>query len=391
MLARLAVALLLALAAHSIALWIIAQQIAAMGSVIKPQTDPLFTRQITQQGATELPGASPAPAATAVLQPKRRAAQSNIAGAATKSVAIETPTQDITAQQSTPSPTPTELLAPATPTDAALPESTPTAALSPSATATVTAPTSTAAAQSAALALQGEWPGDTRLSYQLGGYYRGELFGDAQVQWTRPTETATASMTGADAASSGAVVPSDRYQVRIDINVGGLARVQMLSQGRVRAAGLQPEAYEEVLPSSRRNVRLTTNEVLLMDGRRLPRPPEDMDGVQDTASQFVELGHRFSTGRARLAKGEVVRVWLARPGGLDEWVYDIGAAETLYLPLLGAVQAYHLKPRPLARARGTIVAEMWVAPSLQNLPVRIKITLDAQSYLDLTVKKIEQR
>jgi protein involved in polysaccharide export with SLBB domain len=150
--------------------------------------------------------------------------------------------------------------------------------------------------------------------------------------------------------------------------------------------------YEEQLPTgSLRSVKLDAQSVLLADGRSLPRPANDLSVVQDSASQFVELGYRFSTGRAVLKPGETISIWLARPGGLDEWTYDIGPAETIYLPILGAVQANHLKPRPLAMARGSITAEMWIAPSLQHLPVRIKITLNKEAHLDLLVKKIEQR
>jgi Protein of unknown function (DUF3108) len=392
----LAVALLLALALHFVALWGIGQELQAAASVIAPRADPMFTRQITQ--AAVAGGQAPA-----ILIPKQTAGQQNIAGAAPKSVVKNTkkkPLQEAQPQlepeRTVPEPTPTVVLG--TPTDTASAStlsvtSSITLSGSPSdtqadagsaASANVQASSanpstevSATVGNGAALALQGQWPADTRLSYQLGGYYRGDLHGDAQVQWTRPPAP--------DAQ------PSDRYQVRIDISLG-LAKAQMTSQGRVRATGLQPQAYEEQLPTrSPRSVTLDARDVLLTDGRRIPRPAEDLSVVQDTASQFVELGYRFSTGRAVLKEGETISVWLARPGGLDEWIYDIGPAETIYLPVMGAVQAHHLKPRPLATARGTITAEMWIAPSLQHLPVRIKITLSKEAHLDLLVQKIEQR
>jgi Protein of unknown function (DUF3108) len=404
------VALLLALALHFVALWGIGQQMQSLASVIAPHADPMFTRQITQ--ATVAGGQAPA-----ILIPKQAAAQQNIARAAPKSVvknAKNSPLKKPPPQPEPAAPEPTPTVVLSTPTDAALataPLTTPTftaspttvpagtdsaagaaaQAANPNPTATLanlSADASATAGNSAALALQGQWPADTRLSYQLGGYYRGDLHGGAQVQWTRPPAAQEQ--------------PSDRYQVRIDISLG-LAKAQMTSQGRVRATGLQPQAYEEQLPTgSRRSVKLDAQDVLLTDGRRLPRPAQEQGGandpgaakdlslVQDTASQFVELGHRFSTGRAVLKEGETVKVWLARPGGLDEWIYDIGPAETIYLPIMGAVQAHHLKPRPLVRARGSITAEMWIAPSLQHLPVRIKITLNKEAHLDLLVRKIEQ-
>jgi hypothetical protein len=138
-------------------------------------------------------------------------------------------------------------------------------------------------------------------------------------------------------------------------------------------------------------VTLTNQEAQLDDGRRIAIAAEAVGRVQDTASQFVNLAYSFASGQLALEPGGTVTVWLARPGGLDAWTYDIGPAETIYLPLLGAVQAYQLAPRPLPNARGTISAAMWFAPSLSYLPVRIKIALNDESHLDLLVLKIEQR
>ena len=84
-------------------------------------------------------------------------------------------------------------------------------------------------------------------------------------------------------------------------------------------------------------------------------------------------------------------VWLARPGAMDQWIYDVVAREMLRTPKLGEVEAFHLKPRPIANPRGNISAEMWFAPTLQYLPVRIKVIMGTEAYLDLLVDHIEQR
>jgi hypothetical protein len=399
----LAIVLLLVLAAHGVALWGIAKELQAATSVITAQVDPLFTRQITQQSATALPSEAPKPPK---LERNRPLAQQNNAQAATKSVANKvTQTAPITLpEEPTESAVVSPTLSVAEVTPSLVAGLSDTVAIEPTVTATIAATSPTAAPAtpdaSASLALQGEWPSDTRLTYELGGYFRGELHGNAQVQWTRLKPP---QLTSPEGSLTSVATPGDRYQVRIDMSIGPID-VQFVSQGRIRATGLQPDAYEEQLPNGgRRKVKLERRELVLNNGTRVPRPDmgtstgieqgaeSDIGTVQDTASQFVELGQRFSTGRARLATGESVRVWLARPGGLDEWTYDVGPAETLYLPVIGAVQAYGLTPRPLANPRGTITAQMWFAPSLQNLPVRIKININSETYVDLMVKKIEQR
>jgi Protein of unknown function (DUF3108) len=380
---RLPLALLLALAVHGIALWVVAQEMQALASVIQRKADPLFTRQITQpvtQAAS--PQALPAPVELKkqpVVRVNRTQAAINNEAKKPADIALPEPIPDI------PTPAVTESLASLT--TSTVQEPSPTLALVTETLPAITTETTTLASVPGSgttglttdtLVMQGNWPIDTRLTYDLGGYFRGDLHGDATVQWTR------------DPATQG-----EGYQVRIELN--SLISAVLTSQGKVRAEGLLPRAYEEQFFRKARSVTLDDTAVVLTDGTRIPRPqrvgdgPDESATVQDAASQFVELGHRFANGRAKLAEGEIVRVWLARPGGLDAWVYDVGPAETLYLPHIGPVQAFHLKPRPQVKPRGSTVAEMWFAPSLQYLPVRIKIMRGEEGHLDLKVKKIEQR
>jgi len=66
------------------------------------------------------------------------------------------------------------------------------------------------------------------------------------------------------------------------------------------------------------------------------------------------------------------------------------AEETLQTPELGPVQAFHLRPRPIANPAGEITAEIWFAPSLQYLPVRVRIALGGDNFVDLMVERIDQ-
>jgi hypothetical protein len=242
----------------------------------------------------------------------------------------------------------------------------PAALAAESASAPVAAAAEPAPAASAPdTAFLATWPADTRLSYVLGGNYRGALHGDARVLWQRE---------------------GTRYQAVVEMSAGFLASLTFSSQGQITAAGLHPEVYQEDTRNRRRGVQLGEGDVRLHSGARVPRPP----GLQDTASQFVELSHRFATGQIKLAAGVPITLTLARPGGVDDWTYDVIGQETLYLPRLGEVAAWHLKPRPIDKPRGPYTVEMWFAPTLQYLPARIRITQDENTYIDLLVKTVEQ-
>jgi hypothetical protein len=209
------------------------------------------------------------------------------------------------------------------------------------------------------------WPSDTRVSYQLTGNYRGPLYGSARVQWQRE---------------------QSRYQVRVDLRMALVLGVSMISQGEVSDTGLRPQVYEERFLGSVRRVAFDDGRVKFHDGSQVLAPP----ALQDTVSQLVELSHRFSSGREALKVGAQVNVWLARPQGMAWWTYDVTEEEMLMTPELGPVSAFHLVPRPITNPSGVITAELWFAPSLQYLPVRLRISLGSGNFVDLLVDHIEQ-
>lgn len=246
------------------------------------------------------------------------------------------------------------------PTDAAA-SATPAMAVAQAASAP-----STAASGSPAF----EWPPSTRLSYKLTGNVRGEVHGDAQVEWVRD---------------------GTRYQVHLDVTVGlpvaPLMTRRMSSDGELGPDGLVPHRYDEdtkVAFRPRRRVTMVfgPDVVLLSDGRRVPRWP----GVQDTASQFVQLSWLFTLQPELLQVGRTVELALALPRSVDRWVYDVLAQEPVPTAF-GAVEAFHLKPRRLSRPGGALRAEIWFAPQLRYLPVRIRIEQDAETYVDLVLAR----
>jgi hypothetical protein len=386
--ARLLALLAVVLVAHVLALQWLAEQLQ-QPALLRPLATPMFTRLLRPEAPAAVPAAAPEQQAVrarprrstitavpkpAASPPKRAASAPAPASSEPEKTetavapAADTPSQSASQDIGVASAPEIDqsaaaAAAPASATEAAAAD----AAASPSAVASAPAAQSATAAPGGKIATLDSWPADTRLNYRLGGQFRGgDLHGSARVQWQRQ---------------------GDRYETRVDIDVTLLARLVLTSQGEVAARGLLPRAYEELRRSGPRGVRLGDDTITLTDGRGVPRPA----GVQDTASQFVELSHRFATGSDALEVGRSVSFWMARPGGVDLWTYDIVDREMLQTPQLGAVEAFHLKPRPISNPRGNITAEMWFAPTLQYLPVRIRVTMGEDTYVDLMVEMIEQR
>ncbi|HRH89890.1 MAG TPA: DUF3108 domain-containing protein, partial [Rubrivivax sp.] len=230
------------------------------------------------------------------------------------------------------------------------------------------------AASAASAAVAFEWPPSTRLSYRLSGNYRGEVVGGAQVEWVRV---------------------GTRYQVHLDVWVGAQAAPlvgrRMSSDGQLGEQGLRPQRYEEETRALFRELRRRTivfdgDHVLLPNGRQLPR----IDGMQDAASQFVQLTWLFTTQPQLLRVGQRIELPLALPTNVDRWSYEVVEQVALDTPV-GPLPTFHLKPRRELRPNRELVADAWFAPTLQYLPVRLLIRQDEATYIDLMLERLPQQ
>jgi Protein of unknown function (DUF3108) len=231
------------------------------------------------------------------------------------------------------------------------------------------APVMAAAAATAASAASApvgfDWPPSTQLNYRLTGHFRGPLHGQAQVQWLRQGE---------------------RYQVRLEVKVDPIVRRRMLSDGVLGEHGLSPRRYDEETEvpfkeTRRATVRFEPDQILLANGKT----SEPTEGVQDAASQFVQLTWLFLSRPDRLQVGRTIDFPLALPRRVGRWTYDVAAQELLQLPF-GEIQAFRLTPRRDNAKPNELSVEMWIAPTLQYLPVRIQIRQDAETFLDLQLE-----
>jgi hypothetical protein len=342
------------------------------GDVPPPRIEVTFVR--------ELAAAAPPPAAPPVAPAERRLA----AVATAPAVAASAPAGAVSAATAEPTPPPMPVAAePDPPVALALPAPVPDGLATPAAAAAQVpaiarpaadplpappAPIAAAAevadaAASAAPAFA--WPPSTRLSYKLLGHYRGPVEGTAQVEWLRQ---------------------GSRYQVHLSTAIGPVLSRHITSEGELTAQGLAPRRFDGeqklLFRAARRwQLRFGPDQVVLSDGKQVPAQP----GAQDEASQFVQLTWLFTTQPDRLRVGSAVEMPLAISRRLERWIYDVRGEELLRFPF-GEVPTFHLKPRREATG-GDLSAEIWIAPSLQYLPVRIRISDGKDAWIDLTLEK----
>lgn len=219
-----------------------------------------------------------------------------------------------------------------------------------------------------------EWPPSTQLAYTLNGNYRGPVQGEATVEWLRD---------------------GSRYQVIVEVKIGPsfapLVTRRLSSDGEVTEHGLRPRRYDELTRAAfhdpkQQTVRFEDDTIRLANGRELPMLP----GVQDSASQFVQMTWMFITQPALLEPGRSVQLPLALPRRADTWTYDVIGRETLQASF-GALETVHVKPRRAARPGKELSVEMWVAPTVQYLPVRIVIRQDDDTWVDLLIRQLPRQ
>lgn len=205
------------------------------------------------------------------------------------------------------------------------------------------------------------WPLATRVSYKVSGHFRGEIHGRSRVEWVRQ---------------------GSNYQVHVDTSLGILASLNMISAGVITPDGLAPDRFEQVnrlfiKTSPPRTVVFEDDEVVLDNGDRLPRTP----GMQDGASLFIQLTYLFTMKPEMLRPGKTVSLNLALLKRVEKIAFDVMSEQILSTPL-GDIPTYHVKPRKMSAEGGVLPMEIWFAPSLQYLPIRVLVRMDDKNHMD---------
>jgi hypothetical protein len=218
------------------------------------------------------------------------------------------------------------------------------------------------------------WPIATRLSYVLEGFYRGPVHGQSTVEWIRQDQ---------------------RYQVHIDVSLGPrfapLGSWRLSSEGEIRPEGLHPRRYENVNRLMIRGARsrvidLGDEEILLADGKKHNRAP----GLQDPASFMIQVAYQFILDPSKAKPGssfEMTMLTLRKP---ERLVFDVVDEVVIETPM-GKILTLHVKPRKAVQDDGALPADVWFAPGLQYLPVRMRMKMKDETWMEMNISRAPQQ
>jgi hypothetical protein len=209
-------------------------------------------------------------------------------------------------------------------------------------------------------------PGSVRLRYNMNGESKGLVYhARAELTWQQ------------DGA---------RYKARMEVSAFLLGSRVQISEGNIGPGGLEPERFADI---SRKNEQATHFDrtaqriVFSSNAPEVPLPP----GAQDRLGVFMQLSSQLAGDPARYPPGTAIPIPTAGPRDLGDWTFIVGPTENVQLPN-GAESAIKLERAP--RKQYDTRVEVWFAPALGYLPVRMRITQQNGDFIDQTLDSAEK-
>lgn len=195
-----------------------------------------------------------------------------------------------------------------------------------------------------------EWPKATKVSYSVKGYYRGPVTGSGSVEWLR---------TGS------------KYQVHLDFRAGAVFSNTSSSEGLITPDGLYSKRNESsttVLFSTKLvSIDLGDDEITLSNGNKVPRPT----GVQDLISNVIQLAYEYTLTPSLLEVGKSIEKQIVTKDRVAKYKFTVIKEDLINSPM-GPLKTFHVKPAiAVEDDRPRLDLDVWFAPELQYLPVRI--------------------
>ncbi|MGQ0728386.1 DUF3108 domain-containing protein [Acidovorax sp.] len=173
----------------------------------------------------------------------------------------------------------------------------------------------------------------------------------------------------------------NRYEARQEISAFLVGTRTQRSVGTVTEQGLLPEKFSDK-SRSEQAAHFDYDKGRVTFSANTPDAAAG-PGVQDRLSLFIQLGALLAADPSRFVPGTQITLTTVSARSADRWTFTVEGPETLDLPA-GPTPA--LKLLRLPRKDYDQKAELWVAPGLGYLPVRIKLTQANGDFADLLLR-----
>ena len=206
-------------------------------------------------------------------------------------------------------------------------------------------------------------PPSARLKYDVKGEVKGfPYFVNGDLQWTQDGKT---------------------YSARMEISHFLLGSRVQTSTGQIGAHGLEPIRFgDKVRSEVAAHFNYESNKITF--SANTPDVPL-LPGAQDQLSVLMQAATMVAGDPRQFTQGSTLSFQAVGPRSAENWVFTVGVTEKLDLPG-GEVSALHLSRDPNAQQYDSKL-EVWLAPSLGYLPVRLRLTQANGDLVDQQWKK----
>lgn len=166
------------------------------------------------------------------------------------------------------------------------------------------------------------------------------------------------------------------FEARLEFSAFGQSRVQT-SRGEITPEGLAPTRFSDKFRNElaahfdRQKGKVTFS-------ANTPEAPL-LAGAQDRLSILIQLAAVVASHPEDYPEGTTITLQTIGPREADTWLFTVGRTETLVLPG-GEQRALKLVRNP--RKEFDQRVEVWLAPAMAYLPVRIRITEANGAFVD---------
>jgi hypothetical protein len=172
------------------------------------------------------------------------------------------------------------------------------------------------------------------------------------------------------------------YEARQEIRAFLIGSRAQTSVGQLTAHGLQPRRFGDRVRSEQA-AHFDFDQGRITFSANTPSAPI-APGAQDRLSVFIELASLIAAAPERYPEGTEIALTTASARAAGRWVFRVGQTEPLELPA-GTITALKLQRVP--EDEHDQRADLWLAPSVHYLPVRLRITQSSGDFVDLRLKE----
>ena len=175
-----------------------------------------------------------------------------------------------------------------------------------------------------------------------------------------------------------------QYQSRFEIGMPLLGSRVQTSQGQIGVDGLMPIRFGDKVRSEQA-AHFERDKGLISFSANTPSANLE-PGAQDRLSLFMQLASLLAGAPQRYPTGTQITLQIVSAREAESWTFRVDAAETLPLPL-GPTPAVRLTRLP--RQPYDQQVDLWFAPSLGYLPVRLRVTHPNGDVADQVLRRLD--